>query len=453
MAPSLCLRMILGLRRILLHRGTWLTLLALQLAAPLTLVAKEPARETRRANRRGQERDTTEQARQDMVRNYLESAGITDARVLDSMRTTPRHEFLPISKRNQAYYDMAIPIGEGQTISPPYIVAFMTEQLHPEPTDRVLEIGTGSGYQAAVLSPLVEDVYTIEIQRPLGERAAVALRKLDYKNVHPRIGDGYLGWPEKAPFHKIIVTCSPEKIPQPLVDQLAEGGLIVIPVGERFQQTLCRFRKVNGKMERETLQATFFVPMTGESETQREVRQDDGLPRLVNGSFEQPLADGSNLPLGWYYVREGTREATDQAPDGGHVFAFQNDIAGRSAHALQSFGVDGRVVRQLDVTARVRTEQVERGGDASQRAVIQFEFYGEQRNAVGQAMMGPWQGTKDWHKAAEQIAVPPTARLAVVGIGLFGATGRLSLDDLKIEPIRRREEPTRVNPLREPAKP
>ena len=131
--------------------------------------------------------------------------------VLQSMRTTPRHEFMTPDTRDLAYYDMAVPIGHGQTISPPYIVAFMTAQLDPQPTDRVLEIGTGSGYQAAVLSPLVKEVYTIEIVEPLGQRAAQTLQRLGYENVFPKIGDGYAGWPEHAPFDKIIVTCSPER--------------------------------------------------------------------------------------------------------------------------------------------------------------------------------------------------------------------------------------------------
>src|SRR5207237_3833146 len=135
--------------------------------------------------------------------------GITNSRVIEAMRTTPRHEFIPARLIDRAYLDMSLPIGEHQTITPPMLVAYMTEQLRPQPTDRVLEIGTGSGYQAAVLSPLVKEVYTIEIVKPLGQRAERTLKRLGYANVHVKIGDGYEGWPEQAPFDKIIVTCSP----------------------------------------------------------------------------------------------------------------------------------------------------------------------------------------------------------------------------------------------------
>ncbi len=165
-----------------------------------------------------------------MVDEEIVAAGVKNPRVIAAMRATPRHEFMPASLWPNAYYDMALPIGERQTISPPFIVAYMTEALDPQPKDKVLEIGTGSGYQAAVLSGLVQEVYTIEIVKLLGERAAKVLKRLNYANVHAKVGDGYLGWPEHAPFDKIIVTCSPEKVPQPLVDQLKEGGRIVIPV-------------------------------------------------------------------------------------------------------------------------------------------------------------------------------------------------------------------------------
>src|SRR3990172_8484116 len=164
---------------------------------------------------------------------------------------------------------MALPIGDEQTISPPFVVAYMTQEIAPHPTDRVLEIGTGSGYQAAVLSPLVRNVYTIEIVEPLGRRAARTLKKLGYKNVFVKVGDGYLGWPDAAPFDKIIVTCSPEKVPQPLVDPLRDGGLMIIPVGERYQQNLYLMRKMGDRLESESLKATLFVPMTGEAELQR----------------------------------------------------------------------------------------------------------------------------------------------------------------------------------------
>ncbi|MCA8995792.1 MAG: protein-L-isoaspartate(D-aspartate) O-methyltransferase, partial [Planctomycetaceae bacterium] len=167
-----------------------------------------------------QGRDPFGAQRDQMVAEYIASEGVTNPRVLESMRSVPRHLFVLPATRHLAYYDQAISIGFKQTISPPFIVAYMTAVLDPQPTDRVLEIGTGSGYQAAVLSGLVQDVYSIEIVEPLGKRTAALLKRLGYDNVHTRIGDGYQGWPEQAPFDKIIVTCSPEDVPTPLIEQL-----------------------------------------------------------------------------------------------------------------------------------------------------------------------------------------------------------------------------------------
>src|SRR5262249_51631785 len=155
----------------------------------------------------------------------------------------PRHLFVPADKRSGAYQDWIIPMGHKQTVSPPYIVGYMTQTLDPAPEDRVLEIGTGSGYQAAVLSKIVKEVYTIEIIEPLGKEAEKRLRNLRYKNVKVKIGDGYQGWAEHAPFDKIIVTCSPENVPQPLVDQLRDGGRMLIPLGERYQQAFYLYEK------------------------------------------------------------------------------------------------------------------------------------------------------------------------------------------------------------------
>jgi protein-L-isoaspartate(D-aspartate) O-methyltransferase len=189
--------------------------------------------------------------------------GITNARVLQAMLNVPRHEFVPEKVRRDAYEDYPLPIGYGQTISQPYIVAFMTEQLELKPGDRVLEIGTGSGYQAAVLGALVKEVYTIEIVEPLAERARADLKRLACTNVFVRAGDGHRGWPETAPFDAIIVTCAPEQVPQPLVDQLKEGGQMIIPVGPLHDQSLYLLRKTAGKVERRAVLPVRFVPMTG----------------------------------------------------------------------------------------------------------------------------------------------------------------------------------------------
>ena len=206
-------------------------------------------------------------ARLRMVELQLKSPGrdITHVGVLKAMSEVPRHRFVSEERRDEAYEDRPLPIGHGQTISQPYVVAFMTEQLDPQPTDKVLEIGTGSGYQAAVLSSLVAEVYTMEIVAPLGQRARAELQRLGYGNVKVRIGDGYKGWPEAGPFDAIIVTCAPDAIPEPLVSQLKEGGRMVIPVGPAFDQMLYLLTKRGGKMERKAVLPVLFVPMTGEA--------------------------------------------------------------------------------------------------------------------------------------------------------------------------------------------
>jgi protein-L-isoaspartate(D-aspartate) O-methyltransferase len=200
--------------------------------------------------------------RQQMVQQQLVTRGINDQRVLAAMTKVPREEFVPLESRGASYEDGPLPIGYGQTISQPYIVAFMTEQLRPNPTDRVLEIGTGSGYQAAILADLVSEVYSIEIVSLLAKNAEETLHRLGYKNVHLKIGDGYQGWPEAAPFDAIIVTCAPDKVPQPLVDQLKDGGRMVIPVGDKFAQQLYLLEKKNGQLKQSATLPVRFVPMT-----------------------------------------------------------------------------------------------------------------------------------------------------------------------------------------------
>jgi protein-L-isoaspartate(D-aspartate) O-methyltransferase len=204
-------------------------------------------------------------ARRRMVEEQLAGTGrgIKNRSVLDAMATVPRHEFVPENQRRLAYEDEPLPIGYGQTISQPYIVAFMIEKLDPKPADRILEIGTGSGYQAAVLSRLVAEVYTIEILEPLAKQAAANLKRLGYLNVKVLTGDGYKGWPEHAPFDGIIVTCAPDHIPQPLVDQLKDGGQMIIPVGSPGTQELFLLRKRGTKVEQTAVLPVRFVPMTG----------------------------------------------------------------------------------------------------------------------------------------------------------------------------------------------
>jgi protein-L-isoaspartate(D-aspartate) O-methyltransferase len=207
--------------------------------------------------------------RERMVRQQVALRGVTDTRLLAAMRKVPRDQFIPEAVRNLAYTDQPLPIGHDQTISQPFIVAFMTEKLQLRPTDRVLEIGTGSGYQAAILAELAREVYTIEIVAPLGERAQGTLQRLGYKNVHVKIGDGYQGWPEEAPFDAVIVTCAPEHVPRPLIDQTREGGRVIIPVGAAGSQLLYLLEKKAGRLQQRAVLPVRFVPMTGSAQEQK----------------------------------------------------------------------------------------------------------------------------------------------------------------------------------------
>jgi protein-L-isoaspartate(D-aspartate) O-methyltransferase len=205
--------------------------------------------------------DTFEALRHKMVKSQIQNRGISNPRVLAAMRKVQRHLFVPKEYEDEAYNDYPLPIGNGQTISQPYIVAYMTEALRPESNKKVLEIGTGSGYQAAVLGEICEKVYTIEIVPELARESEERLRRLGYKNIICKSGDGYKGWPEEAPFDVIIVTAAPESIPQPLIDQLAEGGRLIVPVGPPASvQELILIIKKNGKTERKRLTFVRFVP-------------------------------------------------------------------------------------------------------------------------------------------------------------------------------------------------
>jgi protein-L-isoaspartate(D-aspartate) O-methyltransferase len=211
--------------------------------------------------------DPYQSARELMVKKDIQKRGIDDTRVLGAMRKVRRHLFVPEPYRLMAYADRPLPIGEGQTISQPYIVALMMYHLRLKPGDKVLEIGTGSGYQAAVLAELAKEVYSIEIIEKLARTAQGRLQELGYSNVWVKYGDGFYGWKEHAPYDAVIITCATPLLPKHLVEQLAEGGRMILPLGEEpFHQSLAVFTKRNGKMEKQQITDVVFVPMTGEIE-------------------------------------------------------------------------------------------------------------------------------------------------------------------------------------------
>lgn len=213
----------------------------------------------------GTEPVTYEEQRQHMVKFDIKGRGIKDKKVLNAMSKVPRHLFVDESYRKYAYADHPLPIDAGQTISQPYIVALMTEALKLNPDDRVLEIGTGSGYQAAVLGEIAGEVYTLEIKKVLAEKSGKLLKTLGYKNIHVKFGDGYFGWKDHAPFDAVIITAATNKVPEPLVAQLKEGGCMILPLGKtEYHQTLTIFRKKKGEMQKEEIIPVRFVPMTGE---------------------------------------------------------------------------------------------------------------------------------------------------------------------------------------------
>lgn len=371
-------------------------------------------------------------ARAYMVETAVRQAGVTDERVLSSMLTTRRHEFVPRNVFNRAYLDAGVPIGSAQTISSPFIVAYMTQMLDPQPTDRVLEIGTGSGYQAAILSPLVDEVYSIEIVESLGKRAAKVLKKLKYKNVFTKIGDGYKGWEEHAPFDKIVVTCSPEDVPQPLIDQLKEGGLLIVPMGQRHQQTLYLMIKKDGKLQTEALRPTLFVPMTGAAEDARKVKPDPARPEILNFDFEDGL-DEKGFVKGWYYQRRLELKASEEAPSGSHYVQFSNDIPGQHAHVMQGFAIDGRKVSAIDFEAQLSLENVKRGIYKEDIPVAMVSFYDDNRRLLKDTVLDPLATNKGWHKLeVKSVRVPIASKEAIVRIGLFGATGTAKFDAVKL---------------------
>lgn len=384
-------------------------------------------------DKRQEERYAVERAA--MVDKYLAAEGITNAAVLQAARNVPRHAFVTTQFRTQAYFDQALPIGHKQTISPPFIVAYMTQVLDPQPGDKVLEIGTGSGYQAAILGQIVKEVFSIEIVEPLSKLATERLKDLGYSNIKTRFGDGFKGWPEEAPFDKIIVTCSPEKVPQPLIDQLKDGGRMIVPLGERYQQVFYLFEKKDGKLVQQKLLPTLFVPMTGQSEDMRQIKPDPLHPRIRNGSFETIIAE-SATPENWHYQRQ-MKLMEGGAPDGKFFVVFENAEPGRFSQCLQAMALDGRKIGAVTVSVAVKGTQLRAGNENAEQATLVLNYFDELRKPIGQAHLGPWQGTFDWTEVSKQLVVPPGTREAIMHVGLNGGLGSLGIDNIRLVPLAR----------------
>lgn len=376
----------------------------------------------------GQE-DVYQRARSRLVEEYLVKEGITNDAVLRAIRRVPRHLFVAPKYRPRAYQDDVLPIGYRQTISPPFIVGYMTETLDPRPSDRVLEIGTGSGYQAAVLAEIVKEVYTIEIVEPLGKQAEQRLLELGYKNVKIKIGDGYKGWAEYAPFDKIIVTCSPEHVPQPLIDQLKEGGRLIVPLGERHQQIFHLLEKEKGKLVVNKLVPTFFVAMTGAAEDSRKVKP-DGIPKVVNGSFEKHT---DLRPDGWYCKRQVIVSMTG-AYEGGCYAKFFNEEAGRASSLFQGLSVDGAKIKSVRLSAMIRADDARIGDEPHEAPALSILFLDNMMHHLETHHIGPFVGTFKWKRYQKEFAVPKDTETAVIRIGLNGGVGVLGVDDVRIVP-------------------
>jgi protein-L-isoaspartate(D-aspartate) O-methyltransferase len=380
-----------------------------------------------------QKTDPYRDKRLKMVATAIEREGITNPRVLNSMRQVPRHEFTDPKDKKDAYVDTALPIGHKQTISPPFVVAYMTETIDPQVDDKILEIGTGSGYQAAVLANLCKEVYSIEIVEPLGKQAAERLKRLGYTNVTTKVGDGYLGWPEHAPFDKIIVTCSPESVPQALIDQLKEGGKLLVPLGERYQQVFHMFEKKDGKLNNTKLISTLFVPMTGQSEEKRQIKPDPLHPKLLNGGFEDD-EDDDGKPDHWHYQRLMTVDLKEVAEGKKSAF-FECDSPGRIGQALQATAIDGSKIAALEFELEYKTEGIVVGKESYEMPAMVIHFYDDNRKNFEVQSIGPWLGTSgSWRSVSRTITVPAKTREMIIRVGLNGATGKLWVDGIKMTP-------------------
>ena len=388
------------------------------------------------------------EARNRMVDEEIVGGGINNPRVIQAMRDTPRHEFVPLQPATVRVLRHGAADRRGADDLAPFVVAYMTEQLDPQPTDKVLEIGTGSGYQAAVLSPLVKDVYTIEIVEPLGNRGRTDARTAEVQErAYVKIGDGYQGWPE---------TCAVRQDHRHLLAGESAAGRWSIssrkgagwsfPSASDYQQMLYLFTKKDGKLVAEALRPTLFVPMTGTAEAGREVQPD---PLHPHAGQRQLRGAGRHRwrAAGWYYCRQMKVLPSEEAfpgnrisgsgPDGKSYLSFSNDVPGRMSRALQGFAVDGKRIGQIEVSAMIRGQNIVAGPASDELPQISLTFYDDNWAIIGRTFSGPYRGTFDWHRETERLRVPPGASKCIMHLGLLGATGQFDIDDVSIRAISR----------------
>ena len=367
-----------------------------------------------------------ERARNRMVDEDVVGAGVKNSLVIQSMRDTPRHEFVlpkliePGVSRHVAA-DRRTPNYFAADVRGLYDRAVGSAAEGSRVGDRHRQRLSSGGAQSVGKRGVHDRNHRIA-----GKARKQTLNRLKYTNVFVKIGDGYQGWPEHAPFDKIIVTCSPEEVPQPLIDQLKEGGRMIIPVGERYQQVFHLLKKQNGELVNEALRPALFVPMTGKAEESRQVQPDPLHPKLINGGFEEVVGtDGQ--PTGWYYVRQMKVVTAPDAPEGQNYVTFSNSEPGRASRAVQGFPIDGRKVHDLELSCMVRGAEITPGSAPDQKPQLAIMFLDENRSPVGHLKIGPWEGTFAWQRVTGRIRVPPHAREGIVNIGLLGATGEVSV--------------------------
>ncbi|MCE9528021.1 MAG: protein-L-isoaspartate O-methyltransferase [Planctomycetales bacterium] len=373
------------------------------------------------------------EARRLMVQEEIANQGIENERLLEAMRDVPREQFVPLSRRNLAYLNVAIAYDDGQVILPPLVTAHLIEQLNPHKNDKVLVIGPGSGYSTALLSRMVREVFAVEIDPVIAKTAEETLARLKYTNVKVRVGDGFEGWKEHAPYQRIIVECSPDSVPKALVEQLAEGGILLVPIGDEFDQTMHLCKKENGKLTTLSLWPTLLLPMKGKAEELRSQSEMPRDPSILNGGFEELVPKTKDVPAHWAYVRQGRAIAGEFCPEGKNSLAFVNLTPGAAAMALQAFPVDGKKVSELSFACNVWGKDIRPGQNRQQLPRVEVRFFDEKRRLVGGDWMGGWNLTFDWLGKEHVFSVPRTAKFAVLRIGLCGATGEIRFDDLKLE--------------------